>query len=62
MYFWRTTRQQEIDLVEINGEEISAFEFKWNPKKKSKAPKTFIEAYNSSFNIITSENFQDFTF
>ncbi|MGB0430311.1 MAG: ATP-binding protein [Bacteroidia bacterium] len=62
MYFWRTTRQQEIDLVEINGEEISAFEFKWNPKKKSKAPKTFVDAYNSSFSVVTSENFQDFIY
>ena len=33
-YFWRTTRQQEVDYIEIENGEISAFEMKWNPNKK----------------------------
>lgn len=60
MFFWRTTHQQEIDLVEVNGEEISAFEFKWNPKRKSKIPKRFIETYNADFSVVSTDNFQDF--
>lgn len=32
-YFWRTYDQQEIDLIEEMGGEISAFEFKWREKK-----------------------------
>ena len=38
-YFWRTTTQQEIDYIEVNTDEISAFEFKWATTKKAKLPK-----------------------
>jgi predicted AAA+ superfamily ATPase len=33
-YFWRTTAQQELDYLEVNGNNIAVWEFKWNPKKK----------------------------
>lgn len=60
-YFWRTTQQQEIDYIEeVNGK-LSAFEFKWNPNKKARIPKTFINAYpNTDTQIISRENFSDF--
>jgi predicted AAA+ superfamily ATPase len=45
-YFWRTYQQQEIDWVEETEGSFSAFEFKWNPKKKSKKfPSTFLSHY-----------------
>ena len=49
-YFWRTTQQQEIDYIEkdpeANGEnDVSAFEFKFNPLRKVKFSKTFLDAY-----------------
>jgi len=44
-YFWRTTQKQEIDLIEITGQDMKAFELKWNPKRKSSAPLTFIRNY-----------------
>lgn len=28
-YFWRTTQQQEIDYVEVDADEVNAFEIKW---------------------------------
>ncbi len=59
-YFWRTTQQQEIDYVEDIGQKIHGYEFKWNPKKKSKLPKTFVEQYNATENIISRENFREF--
>jgi hypothetical protein len=59
-YFWRTTRQQEIDYVETCNEKISAFEFKWNIKAKTKIPKTFENTYNTSVSIINKDNFRDF--
>lgn len=40
-YFWRTTQQQEIDLIEEGNNEIKAFGFKWNPRKKLRFPQTF---------------------
>lgn len=58
-YFWRTYDQQEIDWIEDRGSTLHAYEFKWNPKKKSKFPKIFRETYpNSSFEVINHENYQ----
>lgn len=59
-YFWRTKQQQEIDWVEeVNGS-IKAFEFKWNPLAKFKAPKKFEDAYNTRVAQIDRENFRAF--
>ncbi len=63
-YFWRTTDQQEIDLVEESGSmNLECFEFKWNPKlrAKTKIPEIFTKTYtNSLFNVIDSDNWLDF--
>lgn len=59
-YFWRTKQQQEIDFVEDKAGLITGYEFKWNPKRKYKAPKQFIEAYNATVQVIDSLNFSDF--
>ncbi|MBW6514596.1 MAG: ATP-binding protein [Candidatus Syntrophosphaera sp.] len=57
-YFWRTTAQQEIDLIETEDERIRAFELKWNPGKKPKIPSSFSQAYPSSENmVINPENY-----
>lgn len=60
-FFWRTTQQQEIDYIEEQQGNISAFEIKWNPKTKAFLSKTFSNAYPvSEFNIITPANFHEF--
>jgi uncharacterized protein len=59
-YFWRTTTQQEIDYIETNADAMAAFEFKWANTKKSKLPKSFVEAYNPSFLVVNKENFREF--
>lgn len=59
-YFWRTKQQQEIDWVEERDGKISAYEFKWNDKKKAKIPKKFIEAYDADTKIIDRKNFLEF--
>jgi predicted AAA+ superfamily ATPase len=60
-YFWRTTQQQEIDLIEDDGEFLSAFEFKWNSKSKSRFPQTFTEAYKIKTTAgISPDNIEDF--
>ncbi len=59
-FFWRTAAQQEIDLIEEREGKLFAFEFKWNAKKKNKAPLTFTKAYSeSSFEVITPENYTE---
>lgn len=59
-YFWRTKQQQEIDYIEVISENISGFEFKWNPKAKTKLPKIFMETYKANIQVINNENFRDF--
>jgi uncharacterized protein len=60
-YFWRTQSQQEIDYIEEDSGSLSAFEFKWNARKKANFPKTFLEAYpNSQSKVITPDNFRQF--
>ncbi len=58
-YFWRTTQQQEIDYIEVDADEVNAFEIKWKVKK-AKLPKSFSNYYSGSFSVITAENFRDF--
>lgn len=61
LYFWRTQAQQEIDFIEIEDGVMSAFEFKFNPKKMPHAPKPFSDTYpNASFEVITPNNYSSF--
>ena len=61
LYFWRTKQQQEIDLIELDKDEILAFEFKWQKALKSKIPITFTGAYpNHTFKAIDKENYWEF--
>ena len=59
-YFWRTTQQQEIDYIETNADVISAFEFKWSSNKKIKLPKSFQDAYQPNFLVVSKDNFREF--
>jgi len=60
-YFWRTTQQQEIDLVEEYDEKLSAYEFKWSKTEKVRFPQTFTANYpNTTTHIISPENVEDF--
>lgn len=59
-YFWRTYDQQEIDLLEIENEQMKAFEFKWG-NKISKVPKAFKNAYPyASYQTINKDSFYNF--
>lgn len=60
-YFWRTTYQQEIDYIEERDGKFYAFEFKWNPNKKVKIPKKFLEGYpDAETNVIHRDNLHGF--
>jgi predicted AAA+ superfamily ATPase len=61
MYFWRTTQQQEIDLIEEYQEEFSAYEFKWGKTGKVRFPQTFTENYRGAKTMAVSpDNIEDF--
>ncbi len=60
-YFWRTKTQQEIDWVEDENGQLSAFEFKWKTNKVVKCPSQFREAYTTAtFEVITPANMASF--
>jgi uncharacterized protein len=61
MYFWRTTKQKEIDFVEDREGALSAFEFKWN-EKKSKVNEKFLNTYSATGKIINRKNFREFVY
>ncbi len=60
VYFWRTKQQQEVDFVEDNNGKIYGFEFKWNKRRNSRLPKTFLESYQAESKIIDHSNFREF--
>ncbi|MBK7455249.1 MAG: DUF4143 domain-containing protein [Anaerolineales bacterium] len=61
MYFWRTYQQQEIDLVEDRDGKLHGYEIKWSLYKTPKAPHQWAETYsNSSYAIVTPDNYQNF--
>ena len=60
-YFWRTTQQQEIDLIEETNKKMLAFECKWNEKAKVRFPQTFTSNYSKvEMYVITPGNAEEF--
>jgi predicted AAA+ superfamily ATPase len=60
LFFWRTYDEQEIDLIEVSGDEISAFEFKWGDKQP-KAPVAFSQNYpQATFQVVNKNNYLEF--
>ena len=59
-YFWRTTQQQEIDLVEVSSGQLNAYEFKWGKNQKFRFPQTFTNNYvGSATFVVTPYNVED---
>lgn len=59
-YFWRTYDKKEVDFVEERDGKLFGYEFKWNPKK-SKIQQVWLDTYeNSSFEIVSRDNFMEF--
>jgi len=60
-FFWRTSRQQEIDYLEERDGKLFAWEFKWKKLKPARFPKTFLDAYPDSFTtLVSKDNFMEF--
>ena len=60
-YFWRTHRQQEIDMIEETAGKLYAWEFKWNENAKVKIPDSFLDGYPGSITgTVNRQNYMDF--
>jgi len=56
-YFWRTYDQQEIDLIEVQNKQLTAFECKWK-EDKCRIPVAFAKGYpDVPFHIINQKNY-----
>jgi predicted AAA+ superfamily ATPase len=53
-WFWRTYDRQEIDYVEESEGRLAAYEFKWNPAKKTRLPKLFGETYSPASTAVVT--------
>lgn len=61
LYFWRTHKGQEIDLIEERDGVLHAFEFKWNLKKKPNIPEIFAKTYpNHTFEVVSRDSWLGF--
>ena len=62
IYFWRTKSQQEIDYIEEQNGQMTAFEMKWNPKKSNTSiPDAFLKAYDvKEIVVITPDNYLEY--
>jgi uncharacterized protein len=61
VFFWRTSKQQEIDYLEESDGKLYAFEFKWQSSKKIYSPEAFLSAYpDADFSVVTRDNFDEF--
>jgi hypothetical protein len=60
-YFWRTWKQNEIDLIEEREGQLFGYEMKWKNKATS-APKEWLEAYpeDAEWQLIYPSNALDF--
>lgn len=60
-YFWRTAAKHEIDYIEECDTKLTAFEFKWNTRRKATVPPSFAKAYpDVPFRVITRDNYWEF--
>ncbi len=55
LFFWRSRAQSEVDLVVKTGDELRAFEIKWQPRHAT--PRAFTARYGVAVQRITAQDF-----
>jgi len=56
LWFWRTTSGQEIDLIRSVGQDVAAYEIKWNPTSRAAFPASFRAAYPQAPTTVITRN------
>ncbi len=59
-FFWRAIQGGEVDLLEQKGNQLQAYEIKWNSKSKVKLPASFSKHYDTIPIAVHPENFIHF--
>lgn len=60
-YFWRNYNQSEVDYVELENDQLTAYEMKWSTAKNHKVTRAFTNMYpNAKTTIITPKSFVGF--
>jgi predicted AAA+ superfamily ATPase len=61
LYFWRTTQNQEIDLIEESSQKLLATEIKWNPRAKKHFSKSFTGNYpDAELQVVSKDNYVNY--
>jgi len=55
LFFWRSRAQSEVDLVLKTGDQMQAFEIKWQPKRV--VSRAFSSMYGIEVHQISSHDF-----
>jgi hypothetical protein len=60
-YFWRSYRQQEIDLIEERDGMLYGYEFKWSNNKLPRVPSEWATTYpDATYEVVSPDNYLDF--
>lgn len=60
-YFWRSYNQSEVDYVKLDGDQLSAFEMKWQTNKKINVSLAFRNTYPKAHtSVVTPISFDYF--
>lgn len=60
-YFWRNADKYEVDYLEEDGENLTAWEFKWDKNSRAKIPSAFRTAYpQAATAIVSTGNYSGF--
>jgi predicted AAA+ superfamily ATPase len=56
VFFWRTHTRQQLDLLELKGDTITAYKTDWEKRKKVKFPKLFAKYYPNAKMTVLNKN------
>lgn len=60
-HYWRNKQQAEIDFLEVENDNISAYEIKYSPKQKARFSKSFTNYYHPEKTIaVNKSNFWEY--
>jgi uncharacterized protein len=60
-WFWGTYDQKEVDYIEEEGGQLTAFEFKFRSSGKNRIPREFLEIYQgTNFTTVSKEKYWDY--
>lgn len=59
-FYWRSPEQDEVDLLELGDNGLTAYEFKWSINRYTSLPLAFYRSHRAKSRIIGHRNFRSF--